>query len=124
MQPGFEFITKVNRWRNLAAKAKWNIKEEDAVQMVINNLHGPIKEAMVLGDFQTFLQLFERAARMQRSIKDGSITFLRNCSNGGQVTTQGPTPVQTNPGPSASANTIRACTAARREMPVRPPQVL
>ena len=101
MQPGFEFITKVNRWRNFAAKAKWNIKEEDAVQMVINNLHGPIKEAMVLGDFQTFLQLFERAARMQRSIKDGSITFLRNSSNGGQVTTQGPTPVQTNPGPSA-----------------------
>ena len=43
---------------------------------------------------------------------------------GGQVTTQGPTPVQTNPGPSASANTIRACTAARREMPVRPPPVL
>ncbi|KAM7460078.1 hypothetical protein LguiA_035908 [Lonicera macranthoides] len=41
---------------------------------------------------------------------------------GGQVTTQGPTPVQTNPGPSASANTIRACTAARREMPVKPPQ--
>ncbi|KAI3670757.1 hypothetical protein L2E82_53747 [Cichorium intybus] len=36
---------------------------------------------------------------------------------GGQVTTQGPTPVQTNPGLSASANTIRACTAARREMP-------
>ncbi|KAL3579648.1 hypothetical protein D5086_017483 [Populus alba] len=43
---------------------------------------------------------------------------------GGQVTTQGPTPVQTNPGPSASANTIRACTAARREMPMRPPPVL
>ncbi|CAB4286201.1 unnamed protein product [Prunus armeniaca] len=36
---------------------------------------------------------------------------------GGQVTTQEPTPVQTNPRPSASANTIRACTAARREMP-------
>ncbi|KAF8397481.1 hypothetical protein HHK36_016398 [Tetracentron sinense] len=33
---------------NLAAKAKWNIKEEDAVQMVIDNLHGPIKEAMVV----------------------------------------------------------------------------
>ena len=43
---------------------------------------------------------------------------------GGQITTQEPTPVQTNPGPSASANTIRACTAARREMPVRPPPVL
>lgn len=43
---------------------------------------------------------------------------------GGQVTTQGPTPVQTNPGLSASANTIRARTAARREMPVRPSQVL
>jgi len=43
---------------------------------------------------------------------------------GGQVTTQGPTPVQTNLGLSASANTIRACTAARREMPVRPSQVL
>lgn len=84
MQPGFEFITFVNRWRNFAAKAKWNIKEEDAVQMVINNLHGPIKEAMVLGDCQTFPQLFERAARMQRSIKDGSITFLRNSSNGGE----------------------------------------
>lgn len=60
------------------------IKEEDAVQMVIDNLHGPIKEAMVLGDCRTFLQLFERAARMQRSIKDGSITFLRNSSNGGE----------------------------------------
>lgn len=84
MQPGFSFITFVNRWRNLAAKAKWNIKEEDAVQMVIDNLHGPIKEAMVLGDCRTFPQLFERAARMQRSIKDGSITFRRNCSNGGE----------------------------------------
>lgn len=53
MQPGFEFITFVNRWRGgTAAKAKWNIKEEDAVQMVIDNLHGPIKEAMVLGDFR------------------------------------------------------------------------
>jgi hypothetical protein len=84
MQPGFEFITFVNRWRNLAAKEKWNIKEEDAVQMVIDNQHGPIKEAMVLRDFRTFPQLFERAARMQRSIKDGSITFLRNSSNGGE----------------------------------------
>ena len=84
MQPGFEFITFVNRWRNLAAKAKLNIKEEDAVQMVIDNQHGPIKEAMVLRDFRTFPQLFERAARMQRSIKDGSITFLRNSSNGGE----------------------------------------
>lgn len=65
-------------------QTKWNIKEEDAVQMVIDNLHGPIKEAIVLGDFRTFPQLFERAARMQRSIKDGSITFLRNCSNGGE----------------------------------------
>jgi hypothetical protein len=84
MQPGFKFITFVNRWRNFSAKAKWNIKEEDAVQMVINNLHGPIKDAMVLGDCQTFPQLFERAARMQRSIKDGSIPFLRNSSNGGE----------------------------------------
>lgn len=84
MQPGFSFITIVNRWRNLAAKAKLNIKKEDAVQMVIDNLHGPIKEAMVLGDCRTFPQLFERAARMQRSIKDGSITFLRNSSNGGE----------------------------------------
>lgn len=86
MQSGFEFITfvNVNRCRNFAAKAKWNIKEEDAVQMVINNLHGPIKEAMVLGDCQTFPQLFERAARMQRSIKDGFLTFLRNSSNGGE----------------------------------------
>lgn len=48
------------------------------------NLRGPIKEAMVLGDFRTFPQLFERAARMQRSIKDGSITFLRKSSNGGE----------------------------------------
>lgn len=40
--------------------------------MVIDNLRGPIKEAMVLGDFRTFPQLFEC---MQRS---GSITFLRN----------------------------------------------
>lgn len=62
-------------------QTKWNIKEEDAVQMVIDNLHEPIKEAMVLGDFRTFPQLFER---MQRSIKDGSITFLRNSSNGGE----------------------------------------
>lgn len=54
--------------------------------MIIDNLHGPIKEAMVLGDFRTFPQLFERAARMQRSIKDGSITFLRNSSNGGVET--------------------------------------
>lgn len=84
MQPGFEFITFVNRCRNLAAKAKWNIKKEDAVQMVIDNQHGPIKEAMVLRDFRTFPQLFERAAHMRRSIKDGSITFLRNCSNGGE----------------------------------------
>lgn len=52
--------------------------------MVIDNLHGPIKEAMVLGDCRKFPQLFERAARMQRSIKDGSITFLRNSSNGGE----------------------------------------
>ncbi|KAB1227958.1 hypothetical protein CJ030_MR1G013838 [Morella rubra] len=37
---------------------------------------------MVLRDFRTFPQLFERAARMQRSIKDGSITLLRNSSNG------------------------------------------
>lgn len=35
-------------------------------KMVIDNLHGPIKEAIVLGDFRTFPQLFERAARMQR----------------------------------------------------------
>ncbi|KAF7124108.1 hypothetical protein RHSIM_Rhsim12G0001200 [Rhododendron simsii] len=47
----------------IVKKAKWNIKEEDEVQMVINILHGPIKDAMVLGDCQTFLQLFERAAR-------------------------------------------------------------
>jgi hypothetical protein len=52
--------------------------------MVIDNLHGPIKEAMVLGDCRTFPQLFERAARMQRSIKEGSITFLRKSSNGGE----------------------------------------
>jgi len=32
---------------------------------------------------------------------------------GGQVTTLGPTPVQTNPGPEASANIIRACTSKR-----------
>ncbi|KAM7249638.1 hypothetical protein ACFE04_011469 [Oxalis oulophora] len=52
--------------------------------MVIDNLHGPIKEAMVLGDCRKFPPLFERAARMQRSLKDGSITFLRNSSNGGE----------------------------------------
>ncbi|KAI8542507.1 hypothetical protein RHMOL_Rhmol08G0143300 [Rhododendron molle] len=50
--------------------------------MVINNLHGPIKDAMVLGDCQTFPQLFEQAACMQRSIKDGSIPFLKKSSNG------------------------------------------
>lgn len=56
--------------------------------MVIDNLHGPIKEAMVLGDCRKIPQLFERAARMQRSIKDRSITFLRNCSNGGEGKSQ------------------------------------
>lgn len=43
---------------------------EDPVQMVINNLRGPIKEALVLGDCQTFPQLVEQAARMQMSIKE------------------------------------------------------
>ena len=33
----FQGLCIVDQWRNLAAKAKWNIKEEDAVQMVINN---------------------------------------------------------------------------------------
>ena len=46
--------------------------------MVIDNLHGPIKEAMVLGDCLNSLN------GMQRSIKDGSITFLRNSSHGGE----------------------------------------
>ncbi|GER51790.1 histidine ammonia-lyase [Striga asiatica] len=40
------------------------------------------REAMVLGDCRTFPQLFEEAARMQRSLKDGSITLLTNSSNG------------------------------------------
>lgn len=124
MQPGFEFITFVNRWRNFAAKAKWNIKEEDAVQMVINNLHGPIKEAMVLGDCQTFPQLFERATRMQRSIKDGSITFLRNCSNGGEgkpkntLRTQQPTQeVTISPN---KINAVQAQQNAQRQQSTRP----
>lgn len=37
--------------------------------MVIDNLQGPIKEAMVLGDCRTFPQLVKQAARMQRSRK-------------------------------------------------------
>lgn len=54
--------------------------------MVIDNLHGPIKEAIVLGDFRTFPQLFERAARMQRMDE----VQVLNSLNGG-LRTQQPT---------------------------------
>lgn len=96
--------------------------------MVIDNLHGPIKEAIVLGDFRTFPQLFERAARMQRSIKDGSITFLRNSSNGGEgkpkntLRTQQPTQeVTITPD---QINAVQAQQNAQRQQSTRNPQAI
>lgn len=96
--------------------------------MVINNLHGPIKEAMVLGDCQTFPQLFERATRMQRSIKDGSITFLRNSSNGGEgkpkntLRTQQPTQeVTISPN---KINAVQAQQNAQRQQSTRNQQAI
>lgn len=96
--------------------------------MVINNLHGPIKEAMVLGDCQTFPQLFERAARMQRSIKDGSITFLRNSYNGGEgkpkntLRTQQPTQeVTISPN---QINAVQAQQNAQRQQSTRNQQAI
>lgn len=96
--------------------------------MVIDNLHGPIKEAMVLGDCRKFPQLFERAARMQRSIKDGSITFLRNSSNGGEgkpkntLRTQQPTQeVTITPDP---INAVQAQQNALRQRSTRNQQAI
>ena len=92
------------------------------------NLRGPIKEAMVLGDFRTFPQLFERAARMQRSIKDGSITFLRKSSNGGEgrpkntLRTQQPTQeVTITPD---QINSVQAQQNAQRQQSTRNQQAI
>jgi hypothetical protein len=70
------------------------------------------------------VKAYLKAANVTEATNMGIYTNPMPQHQGGQVTTQRQPPVQTNPGPSASANTIRACTAARREMPLRPPQVL
>lgn len=59
------------------------------------------------------VQAYLKAANVTETTKVGIYTNPMPQHQGGQVTTLGPTPVQTNPGPEASANIIRACTSKR-----------
>ena len=49
------------------------IPESEAVEMVIEHMTGPLKTAVAYGNPTTFMKQFDRVARMERRIKDGTI---------------------------------------------------
>lgn len=62
-------VSFINRW----SRATFMIPEGDAVCIGFSNIRGSTKSAIALGDCRTFPDLDERAVRMERGIRDGTI---------------------------------------------------
>ena len=70
MKPDEEFVTFASRWRDMVAHSECYIPESQAVEVIARNTTGALKVGLLVGDFQTYLQLYDRASRVLRHKKD------------------------------------------------------
>ena len=70
MKTNEDFIDFVNRVRDMATRAKFTVPQDQMIQMIVNNAHGPLKSFLLMNEYTSFEQLYARAAVLQRNLKD------------------------------------------------------
>ena len=64
---GETVLRYIVRWRNMLAKSELPIPEKHAVELLVNNLEGPIQMALIYSPVSTFDELIERVTHLQQN---------------------------------------------------------
>lgn len=70
MRPNEGFITFASRWRDMAARSECYIPKSQVVEIIARNTTGALRTGLLVNDFHTYPQLYERAARVLRNKDD------------------------------------------------------
>ena len=84
MRANEDFVTFASRWRDMAARSECYIPESQAVEIITRNTTGALRAGLLVSDFHTYLQLYERAARVLHN-KD-ELSFLEPKGKGRKKT--------------------------------------
>ena len=64
---GETVLRYIVRWRNMFAKSELPIPEKYAMELLVNNLEGPIQMALIYSPVSTFDELIERVTHLQQN---------------------------------------------------------
>ena len=70
MRTNEDFVTFANRWRDMAARSECHIPESQVVEIIARNTTGALRTGLLVGDFHTYPQLYERAAKVLHNKED------------------------------------------------------
>ena len=85
MRANEDFVTFASRWRDMAARSECYIPESQAIEIIARNSIGALRAGLLVSDFHTYPQLYERATRVLHN-KD-ELPFLEPEGKGRKKTT-------------------------------------
>ena len=69
MKANEDFADFANRVRDMATRAKFTVPQDQMIQMIINNAHGPLKLFFLMNEYNNFDQLYAREANPTEEFK-------------------------------------------------------
>ena len=70
MRSNEDFVTFASRWRHMSARSECYIPQSQVVEIIARNTTGALRVGLLVNDFHTYPQLYERAAKVIRNKED------------------------------------------------------